>query len=46
MMNTVKCPLCNTVLLVVDGQTRTDALIKHLIEIKHNGEENGNEKAH
>ena len=37
-MNTVKCPLCDKEIEVLEGQTRTDALIGHLQNIRHNGD--------
>ena len=37
-MNTVKCPLCDKEIEVAEGQTRTDVLIKHLQEVRHNGD--------
>ena len=38
MLNIVKCPLCNETIPVADNQTRSDALMEHLREVKHNGE--------
>ena len=38
MINTVKCPLCDKVITVPNEQTRSDVLIKHLRDTKHNGE--------
>ena len=37
-VNTVKCPLCDKEVEVLEGQTRTDALIKHLRDVPHNGD--------
>ena len=37
-MNTVKCPLCDKEIQVQDGKTRSDALMRHLQDVRHNGD--------
>jgi len=38
-MNTVICPLCEEALPVPKDKTRSEVLVKHLQEVKHNGKE-------
>ena len=40
MCNTVKCPICGKEVDVGEGQTRTEALLKHLLSERCVKEEN------